>query len=148
MGKGWSREIRRRGREGEREGEREEGRERKSENVAKLSLMRSSWEDGIAKKMVESLCLLRLRDGLHQKVAGQRWLLCDGRFVIISIQNVRSVILKCKCLNWRGEGPNWTPPILSSFGGDFPAKGSHNRLLPSKMSQIVHSAGPELDVGG
>jgi hypothetical protein len=33
------------------------------------------WEDGTAKKIVESLCLLRLRDGLHQKVAGKRWLL-------------------------------------------------------------------------
>ncbi len=56
--------------------------------------MRSPWEDGTAKKMVESLCLLRLRD---EVVA------CGGRFVmVIPIQNVRSVILKCKCLNWTG----------------------------------------------
>jgi hypothetical protein len=64
--------------------------------------MRSLLEDGTIKKDVKSLCLLRLRDGLYQKVAGQRWLLCDDRFVmVIPIHNVRSVILKCKCLNWR-----------------------------------------------
>jgi hypothetical protein len=55
---------RKKGREGGRE-----RRERKSENGAKGS----PWEDRTAKKMVESLCLLSLRDGLHQKVAGQRW---------------------------------------------------------------------------
>ena len=36
-------------------GGRKEGKERKSENVAKWSFMRSLWEDGTTKKMVESL---------------------------------------------------------------------------------------------
>jgi hypothetical protein len=82
-GQGGKRSVSRKETRGEgREEGRKEGRERKSVNVAKWSLMRSAWEDGTVKKMVESLCLW-LRDGLHQKVAGQRWLLCDGRFVMI-----------------------------------------------------------------
>jgi hypothetical protein len=85
------------------EGE-EGGRKRKEiRECSERSLLRSSWEDGTAKQDVESLCLLRLRDGVYQKVAGQRWLLCAPKktSMVIPIQNVRSVILKCKCLNWR-----------------------------------------------
>ena len=64
----------------------------------------SCWENRIAKKMVEDLCLLRLRDVSIKKLQARGGLLCDPKktSMVIPIQNVLSVILKCKCLNWRG----------------------------------------------
>lgn len=81
--------------EKEKEEEEREGRRkrRKFENEAKGRL---SGENRIAKKTMKSLHRLRLRDGLYQKFAGQRWWLCATIEIsmVIPIQNVRSHGLK------------------------------------------------------
>jgi hypothetical protein len=50
--------------------------------------------------MVESLCLLGLRDGLHQNVAarGCRFVIPERHQMVITIQNVRSCDLKMQML--------------------------------------------------
>jgi len=106
--------------------------------ISRLRCFRTFW--GRCSQIVllawiyEWLWVVGLSDGLHQNVAGQRWLLCDPRKTSMVIPHPNCAVRDPKMQMLELESPNWTPPILRSFGGDFPTKGSQNRLLQEQVN--------------
>lgn len=94
--------------------------------------MRSS-ENRITKKTVESLCLLRLRDGL-QKLQARCDCLCSLKGIEGGLHPQCAVgDPKMKMLDIWG-GTKLDADYFRVFGGDFLTKGSHKRL-PQKRGE-------------